>query len=111
MQKQQKQETVIACSLEAIDSEEREEHITTAEEILNAVLETQEKTHGYAFKLPNETAMLNKVVKWIANERLCCPFFTFTLTVNEECWLQISGNDGVKDFIHAEFVSNLEQRS
>ena len=104
MQNSIDEQAVIACNLDAIDSESRDEHMLTAEQMLASIVETKENPDGYAFRFPNETAMLNHVVKWIANERLCCPFFTFKMIVNDEFWLELSGNAEVKAFIHAIFI-------
>jgi len=97
-------EPIIACNLEAIDAESREDHVMTAEKMLASIIETKENPDGYTFRFPNETEMFNHVVKWVANERLCCPFFTFKVIVNEEFWLEISGSPEVKAFIQAMFI-------
>lgn len=104
MQKPTHEQTVIACNLDAIDSESRDEHVLTAEQMLASIIETKENPDGFAFRFPNETAMLTHVVKWIANERLCCPFFTFKVIVDDEFWLELSGNQEVKAFIHSMFI-------
>lgn len=104
MHTQTDEQSVIACNLEAIDSATRDEHVITAEQMLASIVESKENPDGYAFRFPNETPMLTHVVKWIANERLCCPFFTFKVIVNEEFWLELSGSQDVKEFIHAMFV-------
>jgi hypothetical protein len=106
-------ETIIACNPNAIAPDKRDEHEAIAKEIFSTttVLKTKELTNGYGFRLPLETAMLNKVIAFVANERLCCPFFTFTLVIGEEFWLEISGTPEVKEYIKAELVSALETQS
>lgn len=40
-------------------------------------------------------------------ERLCCPFLNFQLEVNgkhKDWWLSLTGPEGVKDFLDAEFA-------
>jgi hypothetical protein len=52
--------------------------------------------------------MLHNVIAFVANERLCCPFFTFTLVIGEQFWLELSGTPEVKAYIKAEFITALE---
>lgn len=62
----------------------------------------RELPEGYAFELPNESDVLLTASEFIINERLCCPFFDFTLEVEREggpMWLSLKGRDGVKPFI------------
>ena len=103
-------EPVMACDLTAIPSEERLQHLLTAEKLLASVLEVQELSDGYALRLPNETEMLLNVAQYIANERLCCPFFDFTLKVgaqNSGVWLWLTGGGDVKLFTRLEIASHL----
>ena len=85
--------------------------MTAAVDIFSAssVLEIKELATGYGFRLPLETPMLHKTIEFIANERLCCPFFTFTLVVGGQLWLELTGTDEVKDYIKANLVSAIER--
>jgi hypothetical protein len=91
-------EPVIACNPTAIAPADRNAHVATAEDLFSAstVLEIKEVPQGYAFWLSLSTPMLQKTIEFIANERLCCPFFTFTLVVGSELWLELSGTGQVK---------------
>ena len=63
----------------------------------------QELPDGFAFRYAAE--QFAQVTQFIANERLCCPFFTFVLEVtptNGPIWLRITGREGVKDFLQSE---------
>lgn len=91
------QHPVLACNLGAIATDERDEHVKRAERVFTAVIDNRELPTGYAFRLPLETAMLNEVAQWIANERLCCPFFTFTLVVSDQLWLELTGAEAAKE--------------
>lgn len=103
-------EAVIACNARAIDAANRDDHEAVAKDIFSStsVLEVKELPNGYGFRLPLETAMLQKVTTFVANERLCCPFFTFTLVIGEQFWFELTGNQEVKDYIKAEIVTALE---
>jgi hypothetical protein len=105
----QNHEPIIACNFGAIEPTQRNDHADIAESIFTSALEIKELTNGYAFRLPLETAMLQNAITWIANERLCCPFFTFTLEVGEQFWLQLIGDGEVKDFIKSTIVDTLQQ--
>jgi hypothetical protein len=101
---------VIACNPKAIPSDKRNDHEAVAKEIFSptSVLEVKELADGYGLRLPLESQMLHKVMTFVANERLCCPFFTFTLVVGKAFWLELSGPPEVKAYIKAEIISALE---
>ena len=91
----------IACDLTAIDAEVRSMHVESAKQLLHeGAQEVQELPDGFAFRYPAE--QYGQVTQFIANERLCCPFFSFVLEVtpaNGPIWLRITGREGVKDFL------------
>jgi hypothetical protein len=101
----EQQNPVIACDLTAIDAAERDQHTLTAQQLFATVTEVQELADGYAFRLPAENLTLHSAVDFIANERLCCPFFDFTLKVGAQngLWLSLTGSNEVKQFVRAEF--------
>jgi hypothetical protein len=100
-----KRESPFACNMHAIEPEMRPKHLETAHELFGAIRRIRELPNGYAFQLPNESDLLLKVAEFISLERLCCPFFGFTLEIEPEggsLWLQLTGREGVKPFIRAE---------
>lgn len=101
---------IIACNPSAIDETNREAHMGVSKSIFSAetILEIKELPSGYGFRLPLETPMIHKVVDFVANERLCCPFFTFTLMISEELWLELSGTPEVKEVIKADILTLIE---
>ncbi len=103
-------ESVFACNMNAIPAAERDAHVETAVQVFQAVQRVDELENGYAFQLPNENAMLLKTTEFIANERLCCPFFGFAVNLepnNGALSLHITGADGIKPFIRAELGEAL----
>ncbi len=101
-----------ACNMTAIAPAERKEHIAAIEQVFGAVEEIRETSDGYSFRVTNETAMLLKLADFIAKERLCCPFFGFSLQLEPEggaLWLSLTGREGVKPFIQAEIGHALNQ--
>jgi hypothetical protein len=100
--------TPIACDLTVL--QDHEQHSATIRDIFAAVQEVRELSNGYAFRLPAETDMLRHTMEFIANERLCCPFFTFGLELeapSTTLWLSLSGGENVKEFIQAHFSALL----
>ena len=106
------QESPFACNMDAIAPAERKDHIAAIEQIFGAVEEIRELSDGYSFRLANETAMLLKLADFIAKERLCCPFFGFSLHLEPEggaLWLSLTGREGVKPFVQAEIGEALKE--
>jgi len=103
-------EIPIACDLTAIPADEREAHETLARQLFfEAVPERHELADGFAFQFRADQYPL--LAAFIANERLCCPFFSFTLEVTPArgpIWLRVTGGDGVKEFIQSEFTRENE---
>ncbi len=105
MEDDRTQESPFACNMQAIPQDERQYHIAAINAVFGEVQEVRELADGYAFRLANETALLLKVVDFIAKERLCCPFFGFTLRLEPDggaLWLSLTGREGIKPFIRAE---------
>jgi hypothetical protein len=98
---------VIACNYNAIAPDARTTHASTGQTLFASVLDIEELSDGYGFQLPLDTTTLYKATDFIANERLCCPFFTFTLVVNESLWLRLTGTDEVKTFVNLNIVEAL----
>ena len=100
------QEIPIACDLAAIPADEREAHETLARQLFfEAIAERHELSDGFAFQFRADQYAL--LVAFVANERLCCPFFRFTVEVmpaRGPIWLHITGGEGVKEFIQSEFT-------
>ncbi len=96
----------LACDLGAIAPEQRADHQALAAGLLRQVAqETVEVPDGYAFCFPAEC--FADLTAFIGNERLCCPFFTFTLEVTADhgpLWLRITGREGAKAILQAELL-------
>src|SRR4051812_44200044 len=101
---------VIACNPGAIAAAERNAHVTLSKEIfsLATIQDVKELADGYGFRLPLQTPMILKVAQYITNERLCCSFFTFTLVVNNELWLHLTGTSEVKQVIKTDILTILD---
>lgn len=100
------------CDMTAIAPTQRKQHVATAIEVFRAVQDIHELPNGYAFRLPNDATLLLKTAEFIMRERLCCPFFGFSVEVEPEggpLWLRLTGGDGIKAFIRAEIGEALPQ--
>ncbi len=103
-------ESPFACDMTAIATDQRGAHLATIDKLFRAVESLHELPNGYAFRLPNESAVLLTTAQFIALERLCCPFFGFAIEVEREggaVWLSLTGPEGVKPFILAEIGDHL----
>jgi hypothetical protein len=77
----------VTCKLTTPELQERKR--TVLAEVKQLVVQRTETEKGIKYK----------------TERLCCDFFTFSLTVGEEenfVWLELSGPEGTKEFIETE---------
>ena len=103
-------EPIIACNPGAIAASDRSAHVDLSKEIFSTanILEVKELANGYSFRLPPETPMIHKVAQFIANERLCCSFFTFTLIVNDQLWLELTGTEDAKQIIKTDILKIVD---
>lgn len=102
-------EVPIACDLTAISSEKRGEHIERAKNLFASFREIKELSDGYAFRLPPDSDSIIQAALFTATERLCCPFFTFTLQINgKSVWLSLTGSKSVKQYLHDTMVNEGE---
>lgn len=90
----------LACDLTAIAANERPAHHERTNRLMShAIQERLELVDGYAFRYGADDYA--DLVAFMGNERLCCPFFHFTLDVSPAqgpIWLRITGGAGVKAF-------------
>jgi hypothetical protein len=94
----------LACVPGAIPEAERPAHFALIAELFGgAVRERRELADGYAFRFAPER--LDGVMRFVANERLCCPFLEFGITVSPAdgpVWLRLTGPEGTRAFLDAE---------
>jgi hypothetical protein len=105
-------ESPFACDMTAIAPHQRDQHIATIKRLFGAVKSVDELANGYKFEVPNGTETLGLAVEFISLERLCCPFFGFTLEVEPEggkLILSLTGREGVKLFIMEELGEHLRK--
>lgn len=94
----------LACIIGAIPTEQRPLHRANIEQIIASAREARDLATGYAWSLPNDMDLLQTLVAFISYERLCCPFFRFTIDVEPDqgpIWFSITGPTGVKEFLQS----------
>lgn len=98
----------IICDLSVLAYEEREQHMQLTQEIFAKVSEVQETDIGYALRLPDEDGIILKLAAFINDDRRCCQFIHFDLTVksySKGIWLTLKGDsDEAKAAIQGELI-------
>lgn len=100
-----KQDIPVACDMSALTAEQRERQRVLGRRLRDDALEIRDLGDGYAFAHPPDGDALVAMAEFVANERLCCPFFEFTLTVGRDggpAWLRITGEGEAKRVLEAE---------
>jgi len=95
----------LACNMGVFTTDQREAHIRTTNQLFQAVQGSLEREGGFEFTFLNDTN-IQKIGEFIANEKLCCPFLKFALTVNsntEPISLLLTGPEGTQEFLREEF--------
>lgn len=94
----------IACVPGAIAPEDRRSHFVLAKRLFEEVATSREPLpDGYAFCFPADA--INAIAQFIANERKCCPFMQFDISVAPDAgplWLRMTGPDGTRAVLEAE---------
>jgi hypothetical protein len=89
--------------LGAFTPSERQRHKALTTQLMAGVAERREMADGFAFRVQGVNAA--DVAEWAALERRCCPFFQIDIQGRGPgpVWLRLTGPEGVKEFITAEF--------
>ena len=101
----EKREVPIACNWAALTAEQRERQRVLLGQLRVDVKEIRELDDGYAFGHTSDRAALLAIAEFVANERLCCPFFDFAITLERDggpVWLRITGDGEARRILEAE---------
>jgi hypothetical protein len=91
------------CNLGAMTGDQRARYREIRAQLSRTTQTVRELEDGYAFQHPVE--MLSVVAEFVDLERLCCPFFRFSIVLEPDSgalWLHLTGDDGVKENLRAE---------
>jgi hypothetical protein len=91
----------VTCKLTTPELQKRK--ATVIADLKALVLERKELENGYSYKFESKDEILDKLNDFIKTERMCCDFFTFQITVEENtALLTITGSNGAKEFLKEE---------
>ena len=101
----ERSEVTVACDWAALTAEQQERQRSLYRRLRADVWEVKELDDGYAFRHSLDGEVLLAIAEFVANERLCCPFFDFALTVERgggPVWLRMTGKGEAKRVLEAE---------
>ena len=96
----------LECNMGVFTPVQRRAHILSTTELMGRIETVQELENGYQFIFPIETELLTELAEFISNERLCCPFLKFALSVSQNkgsISLDLTGPLGTQEFLRSEF--------
>lgn len=106
MQTITKNDTAFACNMSALNPDEKKRVLELLKFLKEKKKEIRELPDGFSFRYEMDSKTFLNAAEFITLERLCCPFFEFNLRAEKEngaLWMELKGQEGVKDFIKIEF--------
>lgn len=97
----------VACDLDALDDDDRAEHLARAELLVASCVGHTEEVDGVVLRYQASVELIEAAGAWIARERLCCSFFDFELAVpagGGEFTIRLGGGPEIKEFVLENFV-------
>ena len=94
------------CNIKALTAGERAHHKQLGDKLMAARKAVVETEKGYEFQFGPQDATLAELADWVVAESKCCPFFDFHIDLENEgklICLRLTGEEGVKQFMRAEF--------
>lgn len=101
-----KAETPFYCDRTALTPEQRKRQQELSKILRGSVMGIRQLPDGFEFEFPSEPASYQALTEFTPLERACCPFFDISIRLEREggkLWWQLTGREGVKQFIRAEF--------
>jgi hypothetical protein len=94
-----------ACDMTALSGAQRSRHHELAVFLRSALKAVRELPEGYEFEFPLETATYAALTEITPLEHTCCPFFEIAIRLepDDRLFWQLTGQEGVKQFIQMEF--------
>jgi hypothetical protein len=89
----------------ALSSEQRARHNELGVSLRSVLTAVREVSGGYEFEFPMTPATYDALTQLTPLEHACCPFFSIGIVLRHDDKLvwQLTGNEGVKQFIQQEF--------
>jgi hypothetical protein len=101
-----RKESPFFCNRTALTAEQRQRQQELGKTLRDALLGVQELADGYEFEFVRSTVNYQALAEFTPMEHACCPFFDISIRLEREhgkLWWRLTGRDGVKPFIRAEF--------
>ena len=95
------------CNTKALSPAERTKHEALTKKLLEVRRATVETDKGYELQFNPADVTVAEVAEWVVMESKCCSFFDFHIDVENAgtlICLRLTGAEGVKQFIRAEFA-------
>ncbi len=96
----------LSCDLTVLSRDQLRRHSDLVSYVLNSHLSVRESADGYEFMFNSEPDVFLKLSEWIVLERMCCPFFSFSLAYdrgNGPIRLGVTGPVGAKEVLKAAY--------
>ena len=109
-----KSESPFFCNRTALSAEQRQHQQELGKTLRSALLGVQELADGYEFEFVPDRANYQALAEFTPLEHACCPFFDVSIRLEREggkLWWRLTGRDGAKPFIRAEFSPWFGERS
>jgi hypothetical protein len=100
-------ELPVACSLSAAELRERGGETL---ELFSQARRIRELADGYAFAFAGMDAEAQALLRFVLEERACCPFWSFALTFpspHQEVWVTVRGNAEARELARRLLVDPL----
>lgn len=107
-QKESSRNARFYCNVKALNAEERLAHKRLTERLVASRDRIVETERGFEFHYSPKSVSLAELADWVAKESKCCPFFDFHIDLEEQgnrLRLRLTGEEGIKPFILAEFAA------
>jgi len=98
------------CNMNALSAEQRALHRQLEQQLQTALVQAHELPNGYDFQFHPDPEIYEALTRITPLEHACCPFFTISIRVEAAGALfwQLTGAEGVKQFIRMEFAPWFE---
>jgi len=102
-----RKESPFFCNRTALTAEQRQRQQELGKTLGSALLGVQELADGYEFEFTPAPGNYQELAEFTPMEVACCPFFDVSIRLEREhgkLWWRLTGREGVKPFIRAEFA-------
>lgn len=94
------------CNIKALTPEERAHHKQLGDKLTAVRKAVVEIEKGFEFQFSPQDVTIAELADWVVAESKCCPFFDFHIDLENQgklICLRLTGEEGIKQFIRAEF--------